>query len=156
MSSYRQVLLGHGVEGLAAELAPVFAAKSTDSDRLEVLRLASELDQEDDMEVEKILHSCFPVFEKVITVVHDPLRQIFHWLRSLSPKDIVMQTDMTGAFTVVFGRKKQRPLEGSKHSSRAAWLRERFKMLWPAVVPNGGRPFLVVVRGTLYYVLEPN
>ena len=70
------------------------------------MRLASELDQEDNTEVEKILHSCFLPFEQVITIVHDPLRQIYHWLRSLSPKDIVMQTDMTGAFTVVFGRKK--------------------------------------------------
>jgi len=156
MTAYEEVALAAKVNELAFQIAPIFAANSNDKDKLAVLRLASDLDEEDEALVENIHRSCFPVFEKVIKVVHDPLRQIYHWLRSLSMKDIVMQTDMTGAFTIVFSGKRPKPLRGGKLSRRALWLRERFQLLWPVVVPNGGKPFLVVVRGSVYYVLEPN
>ncbi len=99
------------------------------------------------------LSRCFPYNEVIIA---DPAKDVYLWLRGKIRKgNIVMQTNMSGGYTIAFTyRSRRRVLYGSAFSERAAWLRRRFVQLWPKIKPNNGKPFLFVVRQHHYYFLE--
>lgn len=104
----------------------------------------------------KELADCFPYQRDQI--FETPEKDIQRWLQGLLPgcEKIVMQTNMSGGYTIAFrGPKNQKRFTyGSAFSERGGWLRARFRQIWPRLVPNSGRPFLFVVNGPYAYFLE--
>lgn len=110
-----------------------------------------------DAKATSILMECFPDTLQPLLRIEAPLKQVVDWLTNYVPaQEFVMYTNMTGAFTIAyreFGQK--RFLFGSHLSERGRWIKRRFDVIWPTIWPNRGRPFLLVVRDKVYYILEP-
>lgn len=143
---------------LDQELSTVLFDSLSEDDEACVSALAYELFGVKPQEPHERIHEeCFQQ-DQPLYVIEDPLYQIYCWMCAVAPaKDATLWTSMTGAFSLLYKTEGggSRHSLGNASSRRAQWLKVRFDQLWPVIPPNNGQPFLVVIKGSNYYVLEP-
>ena len=153
----------YSTESLEQSLTGVLESPLSKRDVCAISKLESTLyssaKEERDCRAERILSQSFPVDRNPLRIYVGALDQVAHWLRGLLPRsdNIVMLTNMTGAHIIAYRSKQNKKLfcRGAVGSARANWLKCRFEDVWPAIVPNDGKPFLFIARKHCHYVLEP-